>query len=143
MKYVVDTNIFNRLADGVDVLGRLPADAQLIATHIQIDEINSTIDKERRARLFLAFAHFRPTLLPTETAVWGVSRWGEAKWGEGPYFNAIGVALDSRNHSKSNNREDALIAEVALTHGYGLVTADRDLAKVVEECGGNVVLILP
>jgi predicted nucleic acid-binding protein len=143
MKYVVDTNIFNRLADGVDVLGRLPSDAQLIAAHIQIDEINSTRDKERRARLFLAFAHIKPTLLPTETAVWDVSRWNEAKWDEGSYFNAIKVALDLSNRSKSNNREDALIAEVALVNGYGFVTADRDLANVVQAHGGNVVLIVP
>lgn len=141
MKYVVDTNIFNRLADAIDVRSYLPTDAELIATHIQIDEINRTSDSERRARLFLAFAHARPAIVPTETALYGVSRYGEAKRGEGVAFASVLKELNSLNSSKHNNTEDALIAEVALAHGYGLVTADRDLATVVGRHGGHVVFI--
>ncbi|MGH9850392.1 MAG: hypothetical protein ACREBD_11190 [Blastocatellia bacterium] len=143
MRYVVDTNFFNRLADAIDVLSHLPTGAELIATHIQIDEINRTSDPERRARLFLVFAHTQPAIVPTETGLWDVSRWDEAKWDEGPEFAGVLRELNSRNGGKRNNTEDALIAEVALAHGYGLVTVDHDLAVVVRQHGGHVVFIAP
>lgn len=71
MRYVVDTNVFNRLVDGRIELATLPFDAELVATHVQIDEINRTTDTERRAQLFLQFAKIAPELLPTESGVWG------------------------------------------------------------------------
>ena len=95
MRYVVDTNIFNRLADGVISRNDLPANAEFIATHIQIDEINRTDDRERRARLFLVFAESRPMIVPTESGVWGTSRWGQFKWGAGSGFTSIKSSLDS------------------------------------------------
>jgi predicted nucleic acid-binding protein len=39
---------------------------------------------------------------------------------------------------KSNNTEDALIAEVAIEHGRVLLTADRDLAEVAKTHGCKV-----
>lgn len=33
----------------------LPSEGEFVTTHVQIDEINNTLDKERRARLFLQF----------------------------------------------------------------------------------------
>ena len=104
-------------------------------------EINRTSDQERRARLFLIFAENRPVILPTESGVWGTSRWGQFKWGAGPVFTSIKLALDSRNGAKPNNNQDSLIAEVALANGYGLITADRDLAEVVEAQNGHVLFV--
>ena len=137
MPYLLDTNIFNRLIDGTMRLDNLPADAVLYATHIQIDEINRTRDHERRAQLALRFASVRPTVLPTESAVWDVSRWDHAKWSDGQLLEQLKQRLDTRNKAKSNNIQDALIAEVAIANGLTLLTADRDLAAVVSELGGS------
>ena len=143
MKYVADTSAFNLIAEGKLTVDHLPPGAELVATHIQIDEINRTKNEERRGLLFLTFACHNSEVLPTETGVWGVSRWGQAKWGEGTFFDPLKKALDVRNGGKANNLQDALIAEVALTHGYGLVTSDADLAEVVRELRGSVVYVAP
>jgi len=143
VRYVVDTNIFNRIADGRFSRAQLPPDAELIATHIQVDEINQTADSERRAVLFLTFAQHQPAIVPTESALWDVSRWEQAKWGEGTHKAAVRTALAARNGGKPNNIKDALIAEVAVVNGYGLVTADRDLAEVVKQFSSEVIHVAP
>jgi predicted nucleic acid-binding protein len=140
---MVDTNVFNRIADGLFSRAQLPADAELIATHIQVDEINRTSDLERRAILFLTFAQHQPTIVATESAIWGVSRWDHAKWGEGTRQVAIRAALDTKNGGKPNNVSDALIAEAAIANGYGLITADRDLAEIAKQFTSDVVHIAP
>ncbi|MBO0223070.1 hypothetical protein J0689_27705, partial [Vibrio parahaemolyticus] len=61
----------------------LPTDAEFVVTHVQVDELNNTKDKERRAQLFLRFADLRPEIVPTESLVWGVTRWGMGAWGVG------------------------------------------------------------
>ncbi|MBK8321533.1 MAG: type II toxin-antitoxin system VapC family toxin [Betaproteobacteria bacterium] len=141
MRYVVDTNVFNRIADGRFSRAELPQDAELVATHIQIDEIKRTTDPERRGVLFLTFAMQQPDIVPTESAVWNVSRWGQAKWGQGQHHAALRTKLDSKNDGKANNLQDVLIAEVALSNGYGLVTADEDLAAATREFTDKVIRI--
>lgn len=138
MKYVLDTNIFNKLIDGIISVEQLPNDGEFVASHIQVDEINNTTDKERRARLLLQFTQLRPQIMPTESAVWGVSRWNHAKW-DVPAYEGLRHELDALNNGKPNNAHDALIAEVALTNGCTLLTADRHLVEVVKERGGKVV----
>ncbi len=138
MSYVVDTNIFNKLVDGLLRIEDLPSNGSYLATHIQIDEINNTKDTERRARLFLMFAEMRPQVVPTESFVWDVSRWDQGKWSDGVLFEKLKQDLDALNKSKSNNARDILIAEVAIANGYTLLTADRDLAAVAEKHGGKV-----
>ncbi|CAH1087064.1 hypothetical protein [Candidatus Nitrotoga sp. 1052] len=140
MSYVVDTNIFNKLVDGTINVNDLPSDGPFIATHIQIDELNNTNDRERRARLFLMFAEVRPEIVPTDSFVWDVSRWDQAKYSDGVIFNKLKQDLDALNKSKSNNIQDVLIAEVAILNSFTLLTSDRHLAQVVKNQGGKVVL---
>jgi rRNA-processing protein FCF1 len=139
MSYVVDTNIFNKLVDGVFRIEDLPSDGPYLATHVQIDELNNTKDTERRARLFLMFAEVRPQVVPTESFVWDVSRWDHGKWGDGILYEKLKQDLDALNKSKANNARDILIAEVAIVNEYTLLTADRDLATVAKKHGGKVV----
>ncbi len=144
MKYVVDTCAIDRIADELfDPDSELPAGAEFYITHVQHDELNSIPYqyKDRRARLVLATAKLRPMLVPTESMVWDVSRWGQAKWGDGMTYNDLRTALDARNRRKANNSRDALIAESALKNSWILLTADRDIADVVEELGGAVHFI--
>ena len=139
MGYVLDTNALNRLVDAELSFDAFPEGAELIASHIQIDEINNTSDKERRARLFLVLAKHVKKIVPTETAIVGVSRIDNSKIGDGVRYKAILDALNSRNGRKKNNVQDALIGEIALANKHILVTADRDLAEVVESMGGSVM----
>ncbi len=139
MTYILDTNIFNKLVDGKFSINNLPSNCSFVATHIQIDEINNTKNAERRAQLFLMFAQIRPEILPTESFVFDKSRWDQGKWGDGLTFEKLKTDLDSLNKSKSNNIQDALIAEVALINGITLLTGDGDLADVSEKYGINVI----
>lgn len=132
MGYVLDTNILNRLIDDRISLDVFPNGAELIASHIQIDEINKTSDEERRARLFLLLAKTVKSIVPTETSVFGVSRFDNSKLSDGICYSAIREALDLKNHKKRNNVQDALIGEIALINAHVLVTADADLAAVME-----------
>jgi predicted nucleic acid-binding protein len=138
MKYVVDTNIINRLIDGAIQPEDLPSDGEFIATHVQIDELNKTQDQERRARLFIKFATLKTEVAPTESLVVGLSRVGHCKLSDGSLYTSLRTALDKRNSRKTNNAHDALIAEVAAKNGYVLVTTDSDLAAVAEEHGCKV-----
>ena len=137
MRYVLDTNVFNRVLDGFDLSAFLPS-SDLVATHIQSDEIAKTPDEARRTLLQQTFAQLVRIVLPTNSAVWDVSRWDQAGWREGPYFDSVLAGLEAHRR-RINNREDALIAEVALAASYTLVTADRALADVVEALGGLVL----
>jgi rRNA-processing protein FCF1 len=140
MSYVVDTNIINWLVDGSILLEDLPSNGQFLATHVQIDEVNKTRDEERRACLFLKFAEVSPQIVPTESFVFDVSRWDHGKWSDGVLFEKLKSSLDTLNNSKANNAKDALIGEVAVVNGYTLLTADTDLAQIVQAHGGKVQL---
>lgn len=138
MKYVVDTNIINWLVDAKIDRAALPSDGTIIATHIQIDELNRTADEERRARLFLVLASTIREVVPTESAVLDVSRFDNCKLGDGVIYNSIKAALDARNGGRRANIHDALIAEVAIKNSYMLLTADTDLAEVTRDHKGRV-----
>jgi hypothetical protein len=138
MRCVVDTNIINMLIDGTLSTDDFPADAELIATHVQIDEINRTPDQERRARLFLSFTMTVRPPIPTESFILDDSRLDHGKLSEDRLYNALKAELDALNNSKPNNVQDASIAEVAIINGYTLLTAGCDLATVAQNHGGTV-----
>jgi hypothetical protein len=116
MKSVVDTCIFNKLIDGLLSTDDLPADAEFVATHIQIDELNSTSNLDRRARLSSRFSTLVDSIIPTESTVLGVSKLGHSKLSDGTLYNKVKLDLDSLNRGKENNSKDALIAEVAIVN---------------------------
>ena len=142
MQYVVDTNVFNRIADGRLARTDLPSDAELVATHVQIEEINKTADAERRGHLFLVFAKIAPIIVQTESGVWGANRWGEFKWGDGARLQSLKAELDGRR-AKANNLQDAQILEVAVANTSGLITADRDLAEIAKAHSVPVFFVAP
>jgi predicted nucleic acid-binding protein len=109
-----------------------------VATHVQVDELNKTRDEERRARLFLRFATTVDSVIPTESFVLDVSLLDYSKLGDGGLYGTLKAELDSLNKGKTNNAQDALIAEVAIANGYTLLTADYHLAEVTRKYGGTV-----
>jgi predicted nucleic acid-binding protein len=139
-KYILDTNIFNRLVDGNFLLNELPPDTEFVATHIQIDELNKTKDTEKRAKLFLRFVETTAAVVPTESFTIGISRIGHAKINkEDNLAQHIKNELDGLNKVKPNNIQDALIAEVAAVNNFILVTADYDLAQISRKYGINCI----
>lgn len=161
-----DTNVFNRLLDGVVPLDALNGRVNAHATHIQRDEIARTKDSARGKALAVVFGNVTgaavPTesfvlgvsrldearlggerIVPTNSAVWGVSVWGQAKWtADDNLYGPIKADLDELNGGKKNNTEDALIAETAIKHGYVLVTDDEDLAAVTKKYHGQCLSVL-
>lgn len=133
-RYMVDTNVFNRLVDGAISLADLPQDGSFIATHIQRDEISQTKDPARRSNLSSAFTQ-TVKVVPTESFIIGVSRLGEAKLSDGQDYTCLKAELDKANKGKANNVNDALIAEAAIKASAVLITADKDLANVAEKAG--------
>lgn len=138
-KYVVDTCIFNWLADSMINKEALPSDGGFAITHIQVDEINETKDKERRARLSLMQTSLHCELLPTQSFVFDISRFDHARLGDGKLLSSLKTELDLLNGNKGNNVRDALIAEAAIANGYTLLTADGDLKVATEKHMGKVI----
>jgi predicted nucleic acid-binding protein len=116
----------------------LPSDGNFIATHIERDELEKTPDEQHRAQLRAKFKETIDREVLTESPVVTVSRIGLAKISDGKRYSSLRDALSIRNKVKSNNTEDALIAEVAIEHGRVLLTADRDLAEVAKTHGCKV-----
>jgi rRNA-processing protein FCF1 len=143
IRYVVDTSVFNWLADSRIETSALPSDGGFAITHIQVDEINKTKDEERRARLSLVQASLYCKLLPTQSLVLDVSRLDHAKMSDGKLYTLLKSELDALNGNKHNNARDALIAEVAIANRYTLLTADEDLKSATEKHGGKVVFFRP
>ena len=104
MRHVLDTNVFNRLADGVIGIEDLPKDEGLVATPVQEVEIEQTQDEARRKLLLSAFHHASIDLVPSESAVFGYARWGEVKWSDGSNYRAILAALDKRKKGSTTLR---------------------------------------
>ena len=138
MASMLDTNVFNALLDGRLQLCDVDPGGTFVVTHVQLDELRATSTASRRQQLIAQFSSVAADMVPTETAVWGLSDWNGAKWGEGAVFETLLAALNAKNNSKPNNVKDALIAEVAIANGHTLATSDRDLADVVMSLGGKV-----
>jgi rRNA-processing protein FCF1 len=85
------------------------------------------------------FVELKTEIVPTESFVFDISRFDLSKLSDGVLFGKLKHDLDMLNKSKSNNPQDVLIAEVAIMNGYTLITADRDLADVVEKHGGKII----
>lgn len=156
---MLDTNVFNDLLDGKIDLAALKG-RTLFATHVQRDEIGKTKDMQRKAELLAVFEELIPQQqptssavadisvadgcgasssgeVPTESAIWDISRFGQAKWGaDDNIFEGMRRELDALNKGKRNNAEDILIAETALRNGLVLLTADKALQEVMRKYGG-------
>ena len=142
MGYMLDTNIFNRLAEGALFMGDLPINGEFFATSIQIQELNATKDHAYRAILIAKFTEMGPKLDRVKTTLWGYASWSEGSWGGvGDYFRKIKDEMDMLNKNKASNSADALIGEVSISNHHTLITTDKHLAEVVEKHGGGVLKI--
>lgn len=135
-----DTNVFNRILDGIINFQPQPDRVQAFATHIQRDELNNTKDPTRRAELLRVFKKVGAEQVPTIGFVCGLSRCGAASLG-GRLPSEIQSELD-RLKKKHNNVHDSLIAATSIGGRYILVTGDENLAIVTEKFGGKCLSIM-
>ncbi len=135
MKHVLDTTVFNRVLDGLFDLSSLPNAAGLVATLVQVRELDATKDESRRAALHQVFQEVAPDL---EQAAFSFDTPGagfdEGEWSSDPKIAELAKALKPHR----NNWKDALIAGTALKNGYALATADQNLAEVAKSFGIEV-----
>lgn len=132
-----DTNVFNRILDGSIDPGKLSS-KECYAAHIQLDEIRATKNSEGGSQLVSTFSQVLSEQIPTQSFVLNVSRLDEARLSDGVTYNQLLYRLNQLNKIKTNNSQDALIAETALSTGLTLVTEDHDLFQVITEFGGTV-----
>lgn len=139
-KYILDTNIFNRIVDEEFSAKEIGERATLCATHVELNELQNTRNEERREHLLNTFEAVDAKPSPTTSAVWGVSEWGGAEFtSEDSKYPNIVEELNKKNGGKENNVRDALIGDTAMSLDLTLVTEDRHLFEVVAEAGGSVV----
>ena len=160
-----DTNVFNRILDGVISVQALEGQVVAYATHVQRDELDNTKNAQRRVELAQVFVAVVAGSVPTESLVLGVSRLGEAKlsgervvptesavysvskYGLAKYspedtlYPALKESLDRLNGQNPNNVQDALIAETSIKGGHVLVTDDIDLATVTKQYGAECISV--
>jgi hypothetical protein len=138
---MLDTTEFNAVAKGVIALSTY-AGLRVFATHVQLDELKNDPNEQRRAQLISTFEEIGPETLPTETALWVISKWDEAKWpaDDGLFDRRLTrlIELDGRDRGE-NQRRDILIAETATKNGLILLSGDYKLRTVTTEFGGRAV----
>jgi len=139
MRLMLDTNIFNRIAQGTLAVESFAGD-ELFATHVQRDELLNA-PKPLRDALIATFHILDPRIISTDTAIWGDSRWNETKWSsaDGKYESILKriQILDGKDRGLNQSR-DARIAEVAINSSLTLVTDDGNLRIAASEHGCNV-----
>ena len=133
--YILDTNIFNHIVEGKVDVSTLFHGPPLYATHIQLDEIKETTDKEKQSQLKKLFSELPQDSLPTASFVLDVSRLGQARLSSGELYEKLRGRLEKLGRRKRSNIKDALIAETAIKAGLVLVTHDRHLFKAATEFG--------
>lgn len=134
--FMFDTNIFNQILDD-EIDCNLFSSINCFVTHIQNDEILATKDSDRRTDLVRIFLLIDKNTIPTETALFGLSRYGQAKYSDGELYKNFLDCLNDKKRKPNNNR-DALIAETAIKNNFTLVTNDEALSMVMIEFGGDV-----
>jgi predicted nucleic acid-binding protein len=146
---MLDTNAFNRV---LDQRLCIPKHGQfsLLATRVQIGELNSTGDEKRRGDLISTFKEVAPTVALTASLAFGIegAGWDQACWNDctGTYERMLErlKQLDA-NKKKRPGKDglapdrDILIAETAIKTGSILVSDDENLRQVVSEFGGRAL----
>ncbi len=140
---MLDTTEFNAVAKG-HVPISVFAGRRLFATHVQLDELHKTPCKQLRAELRASFKEVATENLPTESAVFDVSRWDQAKWpANGSVFDQMLASLEARDKASEKRRLnrlcDILIAETAIKNGLILVSGDANVRAVTIEFGGRAI----
>lgn len=135
--YMLDTNVFNALRDGIASQNLLPEGGVFVVTSVQRRELEANPDPIDRDRLLKIFKDVAPDFVETTAALFGESEFDGSQYSDGKAFTEFFDALNDRAKRKNNHR-DALIALTSIQNHHTLITSDRPLAEVTESFGGRV-----
>lgn len=139
-KIMFDTNAFDKILDGTISIDLIKKSLSLCyeyhITPIQVEELSNIPDskKDKRAIILLFLSDIAPRLIPTESAVYDVSRFNFAKMGDGILYEKL------LNKSR-NNIKDALIGETAIKNDIILITEDDDFKSKIKKLGGTALKV--
>ena len=124
---MLDTNQYDKLLEASETYDRLlrlmsEGKIELLATHIQKDELMAIDNTEKRVRLEAIFGHAR--LIGTRGIILDKSRWDLARFGDDEDHALIEHIRGDAWERKSN---DALIAATAAKDSDVFVTNDKPL----------------
>jgi len=134
---MLDTNIFNKVLDGqvsIDIFCK----SSIYATYVQHDELEATNNVLRRKQLLEIFHLIEKKKIPTESAVFDVSRFDESKFSGDMLCEQIKKDLDAVK-KKPNNIKDALIADTSIKNNLILITTDGPLQKIICKLNGKAM----
>lgn len=131
MKLMLDTHIYDLIVDTHGMAERLcqlvsEGKVVILCTHIQEDEVARISDERRRGHITAIMKLAKK--VPTNGAIWDISRWDEGTWGDG---SSGGMSIDEVRSPSAGHGKDALIATTAARDADILVTNDRRLANRV------------
>ncbi len=140
MKLMFDTQIYDLVVAQIDMLEKMndlnrKELIEIYTTHIQRDEILDIPDLVKKERMMLLITK----LVPTNGAVYGVSKYGMATYGDGSLsalFSIDDFRPDSKKHTK-----DALIATTTARDVDVLVTVDARFSKKMKALGRSPLKI--
>lgn len=138
-----NTNIFNHLLDENIKNDNLPKNFNYFITHIQLDELNETKKEEIKNKLLKVFKEINKEEIPTESAIYGISRYDQAKYGDGDLYNKVLLKLQKldkesgKKMTPENQAKDVLIAETCIKNNFILISNDENLRKVTLEFNGQ------
>ncbi len=131
MRLMLDTMIYDKIVETpgmLELVLRLVdrGEVEILATHIQQDELANDPDERRRAEV----AKIPRQEIPTSGAVWDTSKWDKATWGDG---SEGGVSVNEIRSEKRGHTHDALIATSASANADVLVTDDNRLKNRLKD----------
>ncbi len=137
-RYMLDTNIFNLILDGILRLEDIDPFGEWFACAVQAAELRKA-SGHRRLELIAKFEEVRPTMLPSSAFMFDTLGAGfdEAEWNGGTSVPRHASTLNAHPKSKKKSRkarakapQDALIIETAEKHGLTVVTSDEAVYDV-------------
>ena len=138
--YMLDTNVFNHLIEGSIQLTNLPKDNPIFVTHLQFNEISNCPITEKRELMLELIKELPDDMIPTNTAICGISAAGHCRIGNGKIYSEILAKLDTIKTRKNNsNAIDSLIGETSIIENLTLISNDQSLIQIVSELGGTIL----
>ena len=140
-----DTNCFYQIANGEIEILNLDDNEYFVTPiqkrELQEKEVNKKFSKDRKERLLSTFNTIDKRDKNLETGLLGHSEAGQLpmKLGTTGWYEKFRKDLD-KFKKETNNIDDALIAEVAITNEIILVTNDKKLIDVVEVVKPSLIM---
>ena len=140
MSYIVDSAIINNLVEGKIRLEDLPSDRPFIVPRVYREKINTIKNEARRNQLLQKFASHQQKRESAGSTVVDGSNGIDFKLWDASLFKELKNGLQELGDTICNAR-DVLLAEVAITNGLILLTANKCLADVVSNYGGEAFFL--